>query len=144
MNHDQIQKQPFGGILKKRCSENMQQIYRRRPMQKCKFNNVFSQEHLWTAASEVSSSNTAIDFVTEISWAFCQAILTSPCWNTEFKKSLLNLQRTKKLCRSICYYLEAALQRCSYKRLLWKIYSKFTGKNPCRSVISITLQSDFI
>ena len=48
-------------------------------MQKCKFNNVFSQEQLWTAASEVSSSNTAIDFVTEISWAFCQAILTSPC-----------------------------------------------------------------
>ena len=79
MNHKQIQKQPFRGVLKKRCSENMQQIYRRTPMQKCKFNNVFSQEHLWTAASEVSSSNTAIDFVTEISWAFCQAILTSPC-----------------------------------------------------------------
>ena len=30
-----IQKQPPRGILKKRCSENMQQIYRRTPMPKC-------------------------------------------------------------------------------------------------------------
>ena len=30
-----IQKQPPRGVPKKRCSENMQQIYRRTPMQKC-------------------------------------------------------------------------------------------------------------
>ena len=34
----QIQKQPFKDVLKKKCSENMQQIYRRTPMQKCDFN----------------------------------------------------------------------------------------------------------
>ena len=34
------QKQPSGGVLKKRCSENMQQIYRRTPMPKCDFNKV--------------------------------------------------------------------------------------------------------
>ena len=36
-------KQPPGGVLKKRCSENMQQIYRRTPMPKCDFNKVALQ-----------------------------------------------------------------------------------------------------
>ena len=36
----QIQKQPFRGVLGKRSSENMQQIYRRIPMPKCDFNKV--------------------------------------------------------------------------------------------------------
>ena len=34
------QKQPSRGALKKRCSENMQQIYWRTPMPKCDFNKV--------------------------------------------------------------------------------------------------------
>ena len=33
-----MQKQPPRDVLRKRCSENMQQIYRRTPMQKCDFN----------------------------------------------------------------------------------------------------------
>ena len=62
LNH---QKQPSRGVLRKRCSANMQQIYRRTPMPKCDFNkwvlsrkfaacfqNIFSYEHLWGAASE--------------------------------------------------------------------------------------------
>ena len=28
-----VQKQPSRGVIRKRCSENMQQIYRRKPMQ---------------------------------------------------------------------------------------------------------------
>ena len=36
------QKQPSIGVLRKRCSENMQQIYRRRtPMSKCEFNKLY-------------------------------------------------------------------------------------------------------
>ena len=35
-----IQKQPPRGVLKKRCSENIPQIYRRTPMLKCDFNKV--------------------------------------------------------------------------------------------------------
>ena len=35
-----LQKQPPGSVLRKTPSENMQQIYRRRSMQKCDFNNV--------------------------------------------------------------------------------------------------------
>ena len=49
-------------VLGKRCSENMQQIYRRTPMPKCDFNkvalqltayfqNIFSEEHLWRTGS---------------------------------------------------------------------------------------------
>ena len=34
------QKQPIKGLLIKRCSENMQQIYRRTLMSKCDFNKV--------------------------------------------------------------------------------------------------------
>ena len=65
------------GVPRKRCSENMQQIYRRTPSPKCDFNkvamqlywnrtsawafsckfaayfqNTFSKEHIWTAASK--------------------------------------------------------------------------------------------
>ena len=35
-----IQKQPSGGVLRKRCSENIHQIYRRTTMPKCDFNKV--------------------------------------------------------------------------------------------------------
>ena len=65
-----MQEQPSRGVLKKRCSGNMQQIYRRTPMPKWDFNkvanctlawafsckfaayfqNTLSYEHLWTAA----------------------------------------------------------------------------------------------
>ena len=37
------QKQPLRGVLGKRCSENMQQIYRRAIMPKCDFNKVALQ-----------------------------------------------------------------------------------------------------
>ena len=51
-SYSDFQKQPPRGVPRKRCSENMQQIYRRTPMPKCDFNkvafqNTFSQEHLW-------------------------------------------------------------------------------------------------
>ena len=39
---NKVQKQPPRGVLKKRCSENMQQIYRR-TMPKCDFNKVANQ-----------------------------------------------------------------------------------------------------
>ena len=35
-----VQKQPFRGVFRKRFSENMQQIYKRRPMPNCDFNKV--------------------------------------------------------------------------------------------------------
>ena len=51
-----LQKQPFRGVLIKKCSEGMQQIYRRTPMPKCDLNKVAKQllakhvtKHLWMA-----------------------------------------------------------------------------------------------
>ena len=37
------QKQPYRSVLRERCSENMQRIYRRISMPKCDFNKVASQ-----------------------------------------------------------------------------------------------------
>ena len=37
------QKKPSRGVLKKGCSKNMQQVYRRTPMLKCDFNKVVKQ-----------------------------------------------------------------------------------------------------
>ena len=37
-----VQKQPSRRVLRKRCFENMQQIYRRTPMPKCDFNKFAS------------------------------------------------------------------------------------------------------
>ena len=42
-NQNKIQEQPFSGVLRKRGSENMQQIYRRTFKSKCNFNNVAKQ-----------------------------------------------------------------------------------------------------
>ena len=40
INNNSLQKQPPRGALWKRCSENMQQIYRRTSMAKCNFNKL--------------------------------------------------------------------------------------------------------
>ena len=47
-----FQKQSPRGVPRKRCSENMQQIYMRTPIPKSNFNKVaFSWEHLWMVTS---------------------------------------------------------------------------------------------
>ena len=67
-----MQKQPFRGVLRKRSSGNMLQIYRRTPVLKCDFNkvallsckfaayfqNTFSKEQLWVAASDIIKYST--------------------------------------------------------------------------------------
>ena len=45
-----VQKQPFRDVLRKRCSENIQQIYWRTPMPKCNFNRVAKQLY-WNCTS---------------------------------------------------------------------------------------------
>ena len=46
----QILKQPSRGVPRKRCSKNMQDIYRRTPMPKCDFNKVAKQLY-WNHSS---------------------------------------------------------------------------------------------
>ena len=49
-----FQKQPPRGVLKKKFSENMQQIYRRTPMLKCDFNKVALEIALHHGCSPVN------------------------------------------------------------------------------------------
>ena len=46
------QKQPSRGVLRKRYSENMQQIYWRTPMLKCDFNKIVRQLHWYECSPE--------------------------------------------------------------------------------------------
>ena len=57
--HYELQKQPPRGVSKKRCSENMQQIYRRTPMPKCDFNKVALQLYWNRTSTWVFSCNFA-------------------------------------------------------------------------------------
>ena len=52
-----LQKQPSRGILKKRCPENMHQIYRRTPMPKCVFDKVAFQLYWNNTSAWVFSVN---------------------------------------------------------------------------------------
>ena len=85
MNNSTInfQKQPFRGVLRKRCSENMQQIYRQIYWNRtsawvfsCKFaayfRNTFSKEHLRVAASELFKFTPAIETITaqKMIWSY--------------------------------------------------------------------------
>ena len=38
-----VKKQPFRGVLSKKCFENIQQIYRKTPMPKCDFGKIVKQ-----------------------------------------------------------------------------------------------------
>ena len=57
-----LQKPPTRGVPKKRCSENMQQIYRRTPMPKCYFNKVVLQLYWYHSSAWVFSCNFAALF----------------------------------------------------------------------------------
>ena len=52
VNEILLQKQPSRGVIRKRCSKNMKQIYRRTPLPQCDFNKVaVNLQHFWRAAS---------------------------------------------------------------------------------------------
>ena len=51
-----IQKQPSRGVLMKKCSENMQKIYRKVPMSKWDFNKVTKQMFLEKTTLELAAN----------------------------------------------------------------------------------------
>ena len=53
MTGNDKQKQPSRGVPRKRCSENMQQIYRRSPMLECDFNKVTSENFAYVLMDDV-------------------------------------------------------------------------------------------
>ena len=70
------QKQPVRGVLRNRCSENIQQIYRRTPLLKCDFTKVALQLYWKHLLARVFSCKFAAYFQN----TFC--ILDFGCWKS--------------------------------------------------------------
>ena len=66
----EIQKQPSRVALKKRCSENMQQIYRRTSISKCDFNKVAKQLYWNQTSAWVLSCKFAAYFQNIFFWEY--------------------------------------------------------------------------
>ena len=62
-----IQNQPSRGFLRKRCTENMQEIYRRTPIPKCDFNKVTKQLYWNHTSTRVYSCKFGAYFLSTIS-----------------------------------------------------------------------------
>ena len=95
--HKHEQKQRTKGVLRKSCSENMQQIYRRTPMPKCDFNKVWNQlRHRW------SPINLLHILRTPLNGCFCTKLTAcmSPTWSV-----VLYL---------VCYFFKLSLGKIVY------------------------------
>ena len=70
-----FRKQPSRGVLKKRCSENMQQIYRKTPMSKCDFKKVALHGcfpvNLWHIFRTPFRKNTSGRLLLQLSLCIC-------------------------------------------------------------------------
>ena len=77
------EKQPPKGVLKKRCSENMQQIYRRKTKPKCDFNKVGKQLCWNHTSAYVFSCTFAAYFQNNF---FLRTALDGCFWNTSLRE----------------------------------------------------------
>ena len=62
LKKEKLQKQPFRGVLNKKYSEYMQQIYRRTSIPKCVFNKVALQFY-WNHTSACSSACSSVNLL---------------------------------------------------------------------------------
>ena len=76
-----LQKQPLKGVLEKRCSENMQQIYRRTPMPKCNFNKAAKQLYWYRTSAWVFSSKFPAYFLNIFSWEHFWVAASAALWS---------------------------------------------------------------
>ena len=114
------QKQPFKDILKKRCSENMLQIYRRTPMLKCDFNKVAKQ--LRYVCSTVNLQHI---FRTPFPKNTSDALLLKPL--QILRKEDCNRVLFSKSCRSTtCNFTKNELIRVCFSVNFTKFSSKYT------------------
>ena len=112
--HGNYQKQSSRGIFVKRCSENMQQIYRKTTMPKCDFNKVAKQLYwnhtlAWVFFCKFTS-------YLQKTFSYCYHL---HCFNSKSSK-----KSSVKLCFNCCLWAllllvyndsEAAVHRCSSK-----------------------------
>ena len=80
-----MQKQPSISVFRKRCSENMQQIYRRLPMPKCDFNKVALKLYIEiTLRHECSPANLLHIFRTPFPKNISEGLpLKMACWSSD-------------------------------------------------------------
>ena len=96
------EKQPVRGVLRKRCSENMQQIYSRTPMPKCDFNKVFTLP--WVFSCKYT--------------AFFQRIANLSICHTGERSAVFAIWCGNKLCNLVCNW--STKYKLS-KRPIWSI-----------------------
>ena len=89
------------GVLRKRCSENMEQIYRRTPTPKCDFDKVAKQ--LLKKVREKGSKK---------------------------KKKWIEIDKHLKVRKLKLILDRSSHRRCSIKKAVLKKFVKFTGKRP--------------
>ena len=82
-------KQPTGCVLRKRCSETMQQIYRRKPIPECDLNKVATQLYATLLESHFGTGvllNTSGGLLLSVSWqifSFCFLRVAFLYWNQD-------------------------------------------------------------
>ena len=66
-------------------------------------------------------------------------------WRTLTREVTLHKRKTFLIHLHLrCFFSEAALQGCSYKKVFWEYAANLQEKNACRNVISIKHQNNFI
>ena len=126
-----VQKQTSWGDLMRNSSENMQQSYRRTPMQKCDFNKFPLHQLLlkpgprpWTWTQNPNPEKPAL----WKTWTLKNLDPEKPApwkhapWNTWIMKNVTNSWMQKKIGRphSIIYYNTRILQEETCKWAIWK------------------------
>ena len=127
-----FQKQPFRGVRKKKCYENMQQIYRRTTMPKCSFNKAAKQLY-WSCTSAwvfsckfVAYFHFRTLFPKNISGGLLQ-IFQGILDNVEQRKGSLKHKWLRKKC--LCFFFKDTLMLWQYlclhiKIICWKLHFK--------------------
>ena len=119
-----LQKQPSRGVLRKRCSENMQQIYRK-PMPKCDFNE-FALQLYWNHTS---------------AWvSFCKfavySIYRTPFSTTPLCGYFCSENPEKSICQSLFFNKVAGIRDSDTRVFLWNL-RKFRGRSFSRTPLKV-------
>ena len=118
IENEKFQKQPSWGVLRKRCSENIQHIYLRIPMPKCDLIKLlcnFIEIAPWHGCSPVKLLH----------------ILRTPFLRNTSEGLLLKLKNS----------FRSSHQRCSVKKGVLRNFEKSTGKHLCQSLFLVKLHA---
>ena len=123
-----VQKQPSRGALRRRCSENMQQIYKRTSMSKCNFNKI-ALRYGWSPVNLLHISEhlflrTRLDgcfglFHTRFTLKFAQMSISSKSWCECWVKMLYNRSSFETFIRLIFSLVISKWASC---KMVWNLF----------------------